>query len=163
MRIKIIENIKNKIQELLEGKASFPPKKVPGNIRKEYEEFISRLENKTIDLHDPNVQTIYGQGCNFLALQSFKMSMAALCGNDPLEIEDKTNEILKLFFSNVRSTLFRSLEINELMQDNKTINATVGPELMDRLNKCNTQKMSEAISMAENLIRQSLRIDENIE
>ena len=129
-------------------------------LRKEYETFLDNMEKTPVDEYDPNVQKMYSQACNFLALQTFRMIVSSTCADDPGLMKDMTEKILKLFFGTVKHTLFRKLEINELIHDTKFSKANLGDELIERFNKCNNNKISKAINMTEDLIKKSLQIDE---
>jgi hypothetical protein len=129
-------------------------------LRNDYETFLDNMEKTPVDEYDPNVQKMYSQACNFLALQTFRMMVSSTCADDPGLMKDMTEKILKLFFGSVKHTLFRKLEINELIHDNKFSKNNLGEDLIERFNKCNNNKISKAINMTEDLIKKSLQIDE---
>lgn len=132
-------------------------------LRFEYKDFLDTMEKTPVDIHDANVQRIYNQACNFLALQTFAMVVTSSCGEDPVLIKEMKERVLKLFFGSIKHTLSRTLEINELLHDNKFSQDNIGSELIERFNKCNNDKVSKAVSIAEDLIKKSLQMDEVID
>ena len=153
------ESEKSKIESILfkmNGLDKFNKERLKG----EYITFLDRMEKTPVDITDPNVQKIYANACNFLALQTFSMFVASACDNDTDAMNDMKKKVLNLFFSDIKHTLYRSIEVNELIHDNKFSRDNIGGEIIERFNKCNNDKVSKAIKLAESLIKQTLHIDE---
>jgi len=129
-------------------------------LKSEYVTFLDRMEKTPVDITDPNVQKIYANACNFIAIQTFTMLVSTICDNDADEMNNMKKKVLNLFFSDIKHTLYRSIEVNELIHDNKFSRDNIGDEIIERFNKCNSDKISKAVKLAESLMKQTLHIDE---
>ena len=68
------------------------------------------------------------------------------------------NEVLDVFFRTAKSTLFRSLEINEMVHDSQYSKEHLGQELTDKFNKVNSEYVANQLQTARDLIKQSLQV-----
>jgi len=136
-------------------------------LRKNYKNALEEKESDPVEIKSEEIFHLYNQFCNFATLQMLSIIANQVSdkrdGDNPVEPNDFLNDMINNFVSQLKISIYRGLELQELKQQKTKLFEVLGQDLMKRENKYSKNKLTQLIKSFEIHIRSSLLMDDDEE